>query len=392
MNKLMVKTPEFKLLLSCSRINPRQEDLSLREQAFSLGINEDEFLFWVKRHLVAPLVYSNLKSEKRISIKLLSQLKMAAEENQLKVLSAQSLQIKLQSYIDQKNIKGFFLKGLPLAELYYGDLGLRHFMDVDIWVEEKYLDDLIHFLLGLGYKSEIYFSDFNDAQCSFIKLIDYHVHLRNDSALYPSIVEVHWKLRDRLGNFKFNPIKEYSKTILVKNSIAPLRVLDHYEQFIFLSTHGAEHGWYRLKWLFDLPQVLDKVIFDWAFMIKRAKDLNALEQVLLAFLVLNELTGFQIPDKIRSEISLSKFQFKLNYIKHLISYPGSYCDTDREKMLSFFYVLSQNRKGLFNKGLILKNMTSPNDWKLLPLPKRLFILYFPLRPLLIFWRRIFKKA
>ncbi len=388
----MLKSPEFKLLLSCASIVPSKNDLSSRDEAFSLGINEEEFLFWVKRHLVAPLVYLNLKSEKRISPNLLSQLKMTAEANQLKVLAAQSLQIKLQSFLDQKQIKGFFLKGLPLADLYYGDIGLRHFMDIDIWVEEKYLDDLIHFLIELGYKSEIYFSDFNDTQCSYIKFIDYHVHLRNNSALYPSIVEVHWKLRDRLGNFKFNPIKEYSKTILVKNSIASLRVLDHYEQFIFLSTHGAEHGWYRLKWLFDLPQVLDKVSFDWTFMIKRAKELNALEQVLLAFLVLNELTGFQIPEKIRWEISLRNFQFKLNYIKHLISYPGSYCDTDREKVLSFFYVLSQNRKGLFNKKLILKNMTSPNDWKLLPLPQRLFILYFPLRPLLIIWRRIFKKA
>ena len=386
----MVKTPEFRLLLSCSRINPRQEDLSLRDNAFSLGINEDEFLFWVKRHLVAPLVYLNLKSEKRISSNLLSQLKMAAEANQLKVLSAQSLQIKLQAYIDQKQIKGFFLKGLPLAELYYGDIGLRHFMDIDIWVEEKYLDDLIHFLIGLGYTSEIYFSDFNDAQCSYIKLIDYHVHLRNDSALYPSIVEVHWKLRDRLGNFKFDPIKEYSKTIVVRNSIAALRVFDHYEQFIFLCTHGAEHGWYRLKWLFDLPQVLDKVVFNWTLLIKRAKELNSLEQVLLAFLVLGELTEFPIPEKILSEISLRKFQFKLKYIRHLIAYPGSYCDTDKEKLMSFLYVLSQNRKGLFNKELILKNMTSANDWKLLVLPSRLFFLYFPLRPFLILWRRVFK--
>jgi hypothetical protein len=214
--------------------------------------------------------------------------------------------------------------------------------------------------------------------------------LRNDSALYPSIVEVHWKLRDRLGNFKFDPIKEYSKTIVVKNSIAALRVFDHYEQFIFLCTHGAEHGWFRLKWLFDLPQVLDKVVFDWNVLIKRAKDLNSLEQVLLAFLVMEELLGTPIPEKVRSEISLRKF--KLNYIRHLVTYPGSYCDNDLEKVKSFIYILSQNRKGLFNKRLILKYLTSPNDWKLLPLPSSLFFLYFPLRPFLLLWRRVFKSA
>jgi hypothetical protein len=313
---------------------------------------------------------------------------MTAEANQLKVLAAQSLQIKLQSFLDQKQIKGFFLKGLPLADLYYGDIGLRHFMDIDIWVEEKYLDNLIQFLIGLGYKSEIYFSDFNNVQCSYIKSIDYHVHLQNDSVFYPSIVEVHWKLRDRLGNFKFDPEKEYAKTILLKNSIAPLRVLDHNDQFIFLCTHGAEHGWFRLKWLFDLPQVLDKVVFDWSFMLKRAKELKSLEQVLLAFVVMNELIGITIPEQVRIEIAMKKFHLKLKYIRHLVTYQGSYCDNSREKMLSFFYVLSQNRKGLFNTGLILKNLTSSNDWKLLPLPSSLFFLYFPLRPFLFLWRRI----
>jgi hypothetical protein len=386
----MLKSPEFKLLLSCSRVVPRQEDLIARDEAFSSGINEDEFLFWVQRHLVASLVYQNLKSEKRISPNSLQQLKLAAELNQLKVLSAQSLQIKIQSFLDQRKIKGFFLKGVPLAELYYGDIGLRHFMDIDIWVEEKYLDSLIHFLIGLGYKSELYFSDFNEVQCSYIKLIGHHVHLRNDSVLYPSIVEVHWRLRDRLGNFKFDPIDEYTKTILLQNPIASLRVFDHYEQFIFLCTHGAEHGWFRLKWLFDLPQVLDKVVFDWNVLIKRAKDLNSLEQVLLAFLVMEELLGTPIPEKVRSEISLRKF--KLNYIRHLVTYPGSYCDNDLEKVKSFIYILSQNRKGLFNKRLILKYLTSPNDWKLLPLPSSLFFLYFPLRPFLLLWRRVFKSA
>jgi hypothetical protein len=389
MSKL--KSPEFKLLLSCARVLPKQEDLSLRDEAFSSGINEDKFLFWVQRHLVAPLVYQNLKSEKRISTNSLLQLKKASDLNQLKVLSAQSLQIKLQSYLNNRQIKGFFLKGLPIAELYYGDIGLRHFMDIDIWVEAKYLNDLIQFLIGLGYKSEFYFSDFNEVQGSYIKLIDYHVHLRNDSVLYPSIVEVHWKLRDRLGNFKFDPVTEYEKTILLRNPNVPLRALDHYEQFIFLCTHGAEHGWFRLKWLFDLPQIIDKIDFDWTFMLKRAKELNSLEQLLLTFLVMNELIGIQMPEQVRKEISLNKFWFKLKYIRHLVTYKGSYCDSNIEQVLSFFYVLSQNSKGLFNKKLILKNLTSPNDWKLLPLPSWLFFLYFPLRPFLILWRRIFKN-
>jgi len=64
-------------------------------------------------------------------------------------------------------------------------------------------------------------------------------------------------------------------------------------------------------------------------------------------------------------------------------------NADDENRLSHLkYRLSQNKKGLFNWVLILTYLTSPNDWKLLPLPNYLFFLYFPLRLFLMVWRRV----
>ena len=132
--ELINHSPEFTLLLSCCSVNPRKQELDLREKAFASSIDESHFLFLINRHLVAPIVYFNLKNESRISNDLKSDIKLLAEQNQFKVLITKQMIIRLQKKFLELNVKGLFLKGVPLAEMYYGDVGLRHTMDIDVWV------------------------------------------------------------------------------------------------------------------------------------------------------------------------------------------------------------------------------------------------------------------
>ena len=92
-------SPEFKLLLSCCRVKPSQYELEMRANALKSSINNEHFLFLVKRHLVAPLVFFNLKDEALISDELKSTLRLLAEQNQFSVLIAKQMIIRLQKGI-----------------------------------------------------------------------------------------------------------------------------------------------------------------------------------------------------------------------------------------------------------------------------------------------------
>jgi hypothetical protein len=141
-----------------------------------------------------------------------------------------------------------------------------------------------------------------------------------------------------------------------------------------------------LKWLFDLPKVINHVQFNWDDVYERAIELNCLDEVKLTFLVLNRVLKIDVPTQFQIKIVDRKLKSQLLYIEHCIQYDGDYCDTSIEKVKNLLYFLSINQMGFLNYQLILRYLTSERDWKTLQMPDRLFFLYFPLRPFLIIWR------
>lgn len=367
-------SPEFRLLLSCCRIIPGTKELKQREESIGESINEEFFFALVQRHRVLPIVYYNLQRENRISKDLKEKLKKLAEDNQFNALQSRLMQHRIEKELKRKDLKGFFLKGVKLAELYYGDPGFRHVMDLDCWVEESAIMYLTQWLYEEGYVSVPDVRKLNAKQLAFIKRTDHDIQFLTEKAGLPLVIELHWKLRGSLGGFNLNPDK-------------PMNEVDH---FLYLCTHGTEHGWFRLKWLFDLPQIMDRVVFDWVQVRERALVLDCLDHLEITMMVLESILNEPIPEVIKGYLHPSKYAFQIRYIHEAIASSSVFNDNDANRLAYFRYMHSLSRKRI-NSALILKYLSSHNDWKLLPLPPSLFFLYFPLRPFLILWRRIFVK-
>jgi hypothetical protein len=97
-----------------------------------------------------------------------------------------------------------------------------------------------------------------------------------------------------------------------------------------------------------------------------------------------------IPVLIKNQLDPLRYTTQLRYIHAAIASSTVFSDNDANRIAYLKYMSSLSRKKI-NGAFILKYLTSPNDWKLVPLPPSLFFLYFPLRPFLILWRRIFEK-
>ena len=367
-------TPEFKLMLSCCRVIPGNKELKHREEAFNNKIDEEVFWALVLRHRVFPIVYYNLQQEAHLSIGLKEKLKQYSENNQQLALQSLLMQHRLQKELYKNGFKGFFLKGVKLSELYYGDPGLRHVMDLDIWVEESAIGNTTDWLYAEGYVSAPDLRQLNRRQLNFIKRTDHDLQFMTEKVGMPRIIELHWKLRGPLGGFNLTPDKP----------------MDEVDNFLYLCTHGTEHGWFRLKWLFDLPQIMDRVKFNWAKVREQAIMLDCLDHLEITMLVLESILNEPIPEVIKDYLHPSKYTTQLKYILGSIASSSVFNDNDANRLAYFRFMRSLSRRKI-NWDLILKYLTSPKDWKLLPLPSGLFFLYFPLRPFLILWRRIFEK-
>ncbi len=369
-----ILSPEFKLMLSCCRVKPCSREFEHRAEALGASIDEEVFLALLIRHRVFPIVYFNLKEESLISDGLKDKLKQLAAANQLQALQSRHMQFRLQKELARKEYKGFFLKGVILSEQYYGDAGLRHVMDIDCWVEERAIGSTTEWLYEEGYVSVPNIQQLNTKQIDFIKRIDHDLQFLTDKPGLPKVIELHWKLRGPLGGFNLQPD-------------APMNEVDH---FLYLCTHGTEHGWFRMKWLFDLPQIMDLVSFDWDAVRERAMALDCLDHLEITMMVLQEFLNEPIPNAILSRLQPHQYYRHLMYIRQAIAAESTFNDNNVNRLAYLQYMLLLSRRR-FNWPLVLKYLTSHQDWKLLPLPKQLFFLYFPLRPFLVLWRRIFRR-
>lgn len=382
---------EFELALSCSALDKEWVIEVLRKIEISSEFSENDFLILLKRHHLSELAFQKLNGNTFFSESFHEQLKQLAEFNQLKSIKGLATQIKLQEFFKAKGIDSIFLKGILLSHLYYGDIAKRNLVDIDVWVPDFHFEEVKLFLDTLGYSSTLNQYKWNQTQLRFLHNCNHDEIFINLSDLTAPVLELHWKLRNALGNFMFNPILDQQHLMKVELGEVHFSVFNHVDQFIFLCVHGAEHGWFKLKWLVDLYHMAKCVDLDWSRIVVRAKELHSLIEVRLACNLLVEFYGLKLSDEtILHNLSLYD-KFRLRYIRHLITYDGVFCDNQTEKFLNVLYTLSLNRRLIIPKELLLKNLTSTTDWLTLPLPRNLFFLYFPLRPFLWLYRKVKSK-
>jgi len=379
---------EFQLVLSCSALDKNRTVEVIKKISNSTTFDEDEFLSLLKRHHLCELAFQLLKDESFFSSSLRSQIEQLAQANQFKAIAGLAIQVRLQHFFQANGIYAIYMKGLFLSHLYYGDIGKRNLVDIDVWVEEKFFNQGKSFLHALGYVSTLDHSSFNQRQLNFIHQCNHDEIFYHPIDKNAPVIELHWKLRNALGNFMFDPIKEQDKLMQVEMNGVAFSVFKHVDQFIFLCVHGAEHGWFKLKWLVDLVHLNKRIHYHWEIVVSRAKELNSQRELRLAWSLVEEFYDLSIPDSI-AEIKLTTIdRLRLNYIRHLINYKGAFCDTGKEKLFNLLYTVSLNRRPVLAKELLLKNLTNTTDWLTLPLPSSLFFLYFPLRPFLWVYRKI----
>lgn len=71
-------------------------------------------------------------------------------------------------------------------------------------------------------------------------------------------VEIHWRLNPGPGREpSFNELWE-RKAISSITTNQPIYILGNMDLFLFLVSHGARHGWSRLRWLEDIDMLLKK--------------------------------------------------------------------------------------------------------------------------------------
>ncbi|MEH7416929.1 nucleotidyltransferase family protein [Neobacillus drentensis] len=375
---------ELKLILDIIKagkeINPQ-----LNNQWITKTIDWNLFLQLAIHHRVHPLLYSYFK--KVDTYNLIPSFVIQELSQMFKINTFQMLQLRAEmdevgDLLSRNVIPLLFLKGPVLATELYGDLSLRTSCDLDLLVPIEDLERTEKLLFQMGYEKDDYIQTI---------LGDWkwrHHHLTYHNPIKNIKVEVHWRLNPGPGKEpSFNELWKRKRNIRAFSK--PLYYLGNEDLLFFLITHGARHGWSRLRWLIDIDRIIEKD-FSWDKSIQLLDKYGYVHVGGQAVNLSMELLGTKIPSEFKQIVLAGKSrrlsQEAIYYIEKMVelhsgTVPEDIAKYHKRHLLS---LMSNHQKFLF---IISCLYPYPTDQETLPLPKNLHFLYFPLRPFLWVWRK-----
>ena len=354
-------------------------------------IDWDLLLKLAFHHRLYPKLYSKLKliDQKSIPSYVVQTIYNEYKKNTFEMLHLTAEMEKLANIFAVSGIRLLILKGPVLAYDLYKDLSLRTCSDLDVLVPISDLEQVDTLLLSLGYEKDEYFQI--DKELNDWRWRHHHIMYLHPSKRVK--VEIHWRLNP--GPSKEPTFDElWERKRISSLTTQPVYFLGREDLFFFLITHGARHGWFRLRWLLDIHEIVGQGM-DWIKVINNFKiyqcfQLGGQALILSSKLLKTQLNGdiLQLTRGKDAHRLAKNTMFYLEKIVNLHTEPlPEYIEKYHNRYL--YSLKSKQYKFLYLISVFYPSIT---DVRTIKLPKSLYFLYFPLRPILLTLRRRRKQS
>ncbi|MFZ6864657.1 nucleotidyltransferase family protein [Undibacterium sp. Ji67W] len=367
---------EFELILTCCRPVALEVDFQRQAELAKKNLDTNKVLELARRHKVASLLYGNLKTHRvgTFDQVLIDELAALYKKNVHKAMK--SFQALHQIAKSNADFQIYVMKGLDVAVRAYHDIGVRDVGDIDLLVASEHMSAVYSNLVLQGWHSKV--SLVTRFFTSKI-LRNSHCDLTLFQAAFPRL-ELHW--RPTHNPYEF-PMACLSSQLTSGNSSTGLYGFGNEDLLIYLCVHGSKHGWGRLKWLFDLPNVIEKLNIEWDTLWQKADRLGVSLVVQQGLMLASRFCHVELTTEIVAGFKHKISRAQWHSIREFQSGPELWMEYPPAHLLIYVWL---NRIGtattpkIFIWHLLAMFNPSINDFDLLRLPERLEYLYFIFRP------------
>ncbi len=379
---------ELKLILEIIKIEDTKSlQVNLRE--WYKDIDWSLFLELAMHHRVYPVLSNKFKEidESQIPQYVIQTINSAYKKNTLHMLHLSGEMVEICKIFNDNQLRLLILKGPLLGEDLYGDVSLRTSGDLDVLIPINDLDKVNELLSKLGYEKDDYIQTIlNDWKWRHHHVTYFHPHKGIK-------LEIHWRLNPGPGK-EPRFIELWGRKRVSSLTSYPIYYLGREDLFLFLVSHGARHGWSRLRWLVDINQIVRQKI-DWVTLINLLKKYHYLIVGGQALVLSSQLLTTHITNEmntlIKGNYPKRLAQAAIFYLEKIVNLHTNPVPNDVSiyHKRHLFFLMSKKQRLFFIMSFLYPY---PDDAETLPLPKHLHLLYFPLRPFLWAWRKTRKHA
>jgi hypothetical protein len=369
--------PELQLVLACARaqLNP--------DAAHGIAAAAEQPLDWFKAtdlaswHRLSPVVICQVQQHaaesvpERVRLCLIERFRAHTIRN----FELTKELLDILSLLEKDGVNALAFKGPVLSQQLYGDLSLREFLDLDILVHPSDAWTVIASLPAKGFEPQFILTRQQFARFQT---------MRSQMGLYhPAknvLVEVHWALLT--PGYTFSPVAQIPWESIQTVSIAgrAIKTFSHETQLLFSCLHQAKHNWSRLAWLMDLAALIcQSPAMDWQQIQKRAGSFGTARMIRVSLSLVQRLFQVTLPTRIAEWVTDDVCSIKIaeKILKRLLL-----VDTTAAKPMPLDPFFRASLESLADRTFYWFDTIfrpTPLEWALLPLPEKLYPLYYPLR-------------
>jgi len=367
---------EAGLLLACATTRPTPERTARARACIARIRNWDSLIALALRHAVMPLLYRYLTAECAAQLPAVVEAKLRFQFH-LNVVTNRHLTnevLRFMRAFEEAGVRALAFKGPLLAELAYGDAGLRQFADIDFLIDAHSLTTVAEILTAAGYRSHLsrrdgliggYFQEFEEC-------------FNGREGL--GAVDVHWTMTPHA--YPFAPsetaVRARAVNATLRGESVPTLAPD--DLFLYLCVHGAKHGWCQLGWICDIAQLLAVPgLIDVATVLERAAPLGSRRMVLLAIYLAHAIGGVveaNLLDEARQSSAVVALGERA--MRNLFTRLDGSLSLFDPWRVPFGAIEGAGSRARY----VVRRLMAPTmgDFEMIPLPAALFPLYWVIRP------------
>jgi len=385
--------PELRLILACLRLTPNEKEAQQIEGLSQSEIAWPDFLRWVDRHRVAPLVYQNLRryGGNGVPSSVMSALRSRFESNAHRGLANARELARLYQLFQENGLACIPLKGSILALQVYGNLALRHAGDIDLLVHPRHVGQT-DLLLQQTYQRTSpgpHLTPCQEKQFYRLREELTYIHEKNKIKL-----DLHTRLLYNKPYFAqdLTGLQDRARDVPVANSLVP--AISPEDNFLYLSDHGGQHYWERLFWLHDLAEIIrQNLVPDWDLLMMVAAEKGVSRPVAQGVILAHLLLQTPLPEAIKIYAGRDRMIIYLvkAALKRICTRQKQTPSVMETLDTNVFYIPRLYSEVKYKIEVMKRVLFYSGDWGTIRLPDIIFPFFFIIRPFLWFYRRLRRR-
>lgn len=382
MNSTIKLKDEDELLLCCARTRMEAPVVEKINKLLQKDLDWGYLIDLASLHSLRSLLYFQLSQicSENVPSHFMNQLRDHYNLNARRNLLIFGELFKILKLLESEGIKAIPYKGPVLAGKTYGNISLREFADLDIFVDKKDVLKVKEILVSSGYLPKLKLS--KEREIQYLKIQREYQFINKESGMS---VEIQWNLADISLSFPTEPVfaMDTIKPQLAEINNKKIPVFSDEDLLLILSLHTVTHLWSKLSWICDIAELVrysDEL--NWNMIMEKARQM-AIERVLYLNLALTrELFDVKFPEAVKNKIeSENKIESLKKDVMKIIF------DSENYGFLQRFFLRFRIREKRRNKNkdfMKLLIIPSSTEWKIFQKSLPLKLLYVFTRPIQIF--------